>query len=435
MAEAAVCHVELHLPEDRLGFYAPLPPVPSALFGDEPLLGLLPVPPEPMVDLDNVSVAIRFAAAAQRASAAVLRPIPRQLRDVSAFRTALSRADALHVLSHGADEVVLLLVVVHSLGGEGIRLVARASLYVEVVVLDKGPGAGLFHEAVVLLRAVARVGHQRLWHTAVAVLEGGHEGHEREGITGIGEKVEVGNELAVGGYLQVVSGLGLPVVHGILLHTHEGGTGISLGHGVAPLHLFQGIAVALDPVAALFQLSHLLLPFPYLLLLLTVTGCGLMLQALIELADDVVQQLGRDLLVLLLGHFVLDDGVLDLKQYLTYLLLGLALVTLHPLAPDEGVLVGLGLYFRAVYILHVQTQQTVLVELQHDLGEDVADLILGTVAETVDGDEVGLLITRQPDKVEVTLQCILDATAGVDVVHVGKQEDLEHRAGIVSTAA
>ena len=48
----------------------------------------------------------------------------------------------------------------------------------------------------------------------------------------IGEQGKVSDKLILGGYLQVVPRLGLSVVHGIFLHTHEGGVWICLGIGI-----------------------------------------------------------------------------------------------------------------------------------------------------------------------------------------------------------
>ena len=54
---------------------------------------------------------------------------------------------------------------------------------------------------------------------------------------------EVGDELVLRAYLQVVARLGLPVVHRVFLHPHESGVGIGLAAGVAPVHRFEAAVV------------------------------------------------------------------------------------------------------------------------------------------------------------------------------------------------
>ena len=72
---------------------------------------------------------------------------------------------------------------------------------------------------------------------------------------------------------------------------------------------------------------------------------------------------------------------------------------------------------------------------EDELGEDVVYLVLHTVAETVDGNEVRLLVAGQPDEVDVTLQGLLYLAAGIDVVHVGIDDNLQEHLGIVRAAA
>ena len=47
-------------------------------------------------------------------------------------------------------------------------------------------------------------------------------------------------------------------------------------------------------------------------------------------------------------------------------------------------------------------------------------------SETVDGNEIRFLISGKPDIMNVTMKELFDFPAGVDVVHVGIQNDLEH---------
>lgn len=65
----------------------------------------------------------------------------------------------------------------------------------------------------------------------------------------------------------------------------------------------------------------------------------------------------------------------------------------------------------------------------------MVDFFFHTVAEAVDGVEVRLFITRQPDKMDVTLKGGLYLTAGIKVVHVAINHGLEHHLRMVWTAA
>ena len=85
------------------------------------------------------------------------------------------------------------------------------------------------------------------------------------------------------------------------------------------------------------------------------------------------------------------------------LTLELVYIAFHVLAPDKGVLVGLGLYLRAVDILHIERDEAPFGQQQHYLCEDVVDFFLHTVAETVDGHEVGTFLRRKPDIMDVAL--------------------------------
>ena len=57
VSEAAVCHVELHLPEDRFRLYTSSPPVSESFFGCEQLPGFAFVFVQSVVYLDCASVA------------------------------------------------------------------------------------------------------------------------------------------------------------------------------------------------------------------------------------------------------------------------------------------------------------------------------------------------------------------------------------------
>ena len=65
----------------------------------------------------------------------------------------------------------------------------------------------------------------------------------------------------------------------------------------------------------------------------------------------------------------------------------------------------------------------------------LVDFLLHPVAETVDGNEIRFLISGQPDIMDVTVKKLFNFPAGVDVVHIGIQNDLEHHLGVVRAAA
>ena len=146
--------------------------------------------------------------------------------------------------------------------------------------------------------------------------------------------------------------------------------------------------------------------------------------------DDLLSFIEQVYHALLLG-----DGFVYLAQQRTYLLLQFCTVLHHRLLPDESVPVRLGLYLCAVDVLHLKADEAALGKDQHQLGEHVVNLILDAVAEAVDRDEVRLLVTRQPDVVDVALERLLDPAARVDVVHVGVDDHLEHHPRVVGTAA
>lgn len=64
----------------------------------------------------------------------------------------------------------------------------------------------------------------------------------------------------------------------------------------------------------------------------------------------------------------------------------------------------------------------------------MVDLFLHTVAEAVDGIEVRLLVTGQPDKMDVTLEGGRYPAAGIKVVHITIYHSLEHHLRMVRAA-
>ena len=144
---------------------------------------------------------------------------------------------------------------------------------------------------------------------------------------------------------------------------------------------------------------------------------------------------GSELHRFVLGGILLGDGIVNLAQQHPYLLLQFRTVLHHRLLPDEAVLVRLGLYLRPVDVLHLKTDQATLGKDQHQLGEHIVDLVLDTVAEVVDRLVVGLVITGQPDEMNVTPERALYLAARVDVVHVAVDNDLEHHPRVVGACA
>ena len=73
VAEAAVCHIELHLSKDGFGLYASSPPVSESFFGCEQFAGFSFVFVQSVVYLDCAPVAFSFVAETpQRTAPAVL---------------------------------------------------------------------------------------------------------------------------------------------------------------------------------------------------------------------------------------------------------------------------------------------------------------------------------------------------------------------------
>ena len=233
MAEPLVCHVVFHLPEDGFRFDAPPSPVLDSLFRREPPPGFLPVSVQAVVDFDNPVPLGLEAASPERAARAAPGLVAGAFGGIPALRSGAHGADTLHVLPHRADVVVAFGIVIQGLRAERVGLVALALLDVEPVVFDIGGDAGLLHETVVLLRAVAGIGDDRARQPVVTAGKRAEGGYQGERVAGVLEQAEVKDELVFRPYLQVVARLGLPVVHRVLLHAHERGVGVGFGVGVA----------------------------------------------------------------------------------------------------------------------------------------------------------------------------------------------------------
>lgn len=140
---------------------------------------------------------------------------------------------------------------------------------VKAVVFDVGLHSCIVHESVVFLGAISGVGNCNRGKLPVTVKERVEEWYECQRVGRIGEQYEAGYELVLGGDLQVVSRLGLTVVHGVLFHLHERGVGIGLRHGVAFTDMLQAVVVFLELVTEFPRFLYLifLLTAGFLLLL------------------------------------------------------------------------------------------------------------------------------------------------------------------------
>ena len=156
MTDAAVYHVGLHLSEGHLGFDTSPSAVPESFLGSQQLTSFFLVAVQSVVDLYDPPVSLGLVVhASQRTPVTPLCPIAGTFTAISAVGLFVCGADARHVLSHGADEIVLLGIIVEVVVVERIGTVPRALLEMEPVVLYVSLHSGLVHEAVVLLGAVA----------------------------------------------------------------------------------------------------------------------------------------------------------------------------------------------------------------------------------------------------------------------------------------
>ena len=122
----------------------------------------------------------------------------------------------------------------------------------------------------------------------------------------------------------------------------------------------------------------------------------------------------------------LYNGLIHLLQKDANLIQQPCTVLFDCLTPDKSIFVSLGLNLGAVDILHVKTDETLVGKDKNQLREDVVYLLFHTVTETVDGYEIRMLMTGKPDIMDVTQKKLLDFTAGIDIVHVSVDNDLEH---------
>ena len=423
-SEALEAVVELNLAEDRLGLYRPLASVPQPLLAVEELPRLRPQLVVPVVDLDGPRPLALVALSPHRASIAALGLVYADHGHVAEVRHPRLVADMLHPLSHRADVEVELAVAEQVLHPEDVVAAAAFLLGVEHVVLDEGVDVVAEQVLVVLLAAVARVGDHGAALPAVLAPEGLQVVDQRALVCRPLVDAVVGDELVLGGYLDVVSGLGLAVHHVVLLHPHERGVGVGLAVAVAVAHLPE-VPLVLGLLRKHLVPDLLHRPAPRAL-----RDSGLVhpLEHLLGTRLEVV----RIGLVFPVPAFLRLDGLLGLGQHNADLALQLGLAPLDPLPPNEGVLVGGGLYLRPVDVLDVEAHQPLLVEHRHHLREDALEGPLQPLApEQVYRPEVRPVHPGQPHVGDVLRQQRLHPAPGVDVVEVGVRDHLEQHPRMV----
>ena len=108
------------------------------------------------------------------------------------------------------------------------------------------------------------------------------------------------------------------------------------------------------------------------------------------------------------------------------------LIPRRALLPHETVLVGVGLYFRAVYKQMLIANLT-LVAQKIDQSVEKKLCARGQALTAKSRYFVivgGFCSVEQPDEVDVPFAGAFDITAGIDAFHVGIQHDLKQRDGV-----
>jgi len=100
--------------------------------------------------------------------------------------------------------------------------------------------------------------------------------------------------------------------------------------------------------------------------------------------------------------------------------------------PDKSIFVGLGFNLGAVDIFHVKTDEPLVGKDKDQLREDVVYLLLYTVTKTVDGYEIRMLMTGKSGIMDVTQKKLLYFATGIDIIHVGVDNYLEHHFRMIS---
>ena len=103
---------------------------------------------------------LRFEAhTSERTSFTSHGPVTHALGNIPAFRSGMSYTDTFHMLSHGTHIIILLFVIMETLLSERVCHIPWPLLLVEKVILHIGFHSVFFHKAVVLFRAITRIGN------------------------------------------------------------------------------------------------------------------------------------------------------------------------------------------------------------------------------------------------------------------------------------
>ncbi len=135
MSEAFICNAVFHLSEDGFRFYAPSPAVFEAFLGSQQLRGFLLVFPQLVIDFNGAPVASGFITkVSEGTSLTTLSPVPGVFADISTSGSGMARTGVRHVLSHRADEVIVLLVVIKVVAVEIIFRKGLPVVFLSVVL-------------------------------------------------------------------------------------------------------------------------------------------------------------------------------------------------------------------------------------------------------------------------------------------------------------
>ena len=138
--------------------------------------------------------------------------------------------------------------------------------------------------------------------------------YEGQCIGRVGKQTEVCDELVFSTYLQIISGFGLPVLHGIFFHAHECGTRIGLGIGVAFSKGIKVIVVFYQLVTIPFKFHDLLLLFAQGFLFFLILCCRLVFQGFFKFIHYVREPAGSKLHGCVFYRVLLCNGFIHLLQ-------------------------------------------------------------------------------------------------------------------------
>ncbi len=136
------------------------------------------------------------------------------------------------MLPHRTDIEVFLSIVEHIFRQKRVVSSRPFHLGMEHIVLHIRCHSAIKHIFVVLFATITGVGYNLRALSTVSVVERLQIINEGSCICGTPIDTVVGNELVLGGYLYVVSRLGLSIVHRILFHTHKCSIGVGLAVAV-----------------------------------------------------------------------------------------------------------------------------------------------------------------------------------------------------------